>query len=138
VLRVSRYPSLLAPVLLACGGDETTGPTMASVAGNYTATTFTATDANGTIDLLAGGASITATLNADGTTTGALHVPAAFNNGTPVDEDLTGTWTLTNGQVVFTQTADTFLPDLTFNVQGNRLEGVGAFAGTTLHVVLTK
>jgi len=76
VLRVSRYLSLFAPVLLACGGDETTGPTMASVAGNYTATTFTATDANGTIDLLAGGASITATLNADGTTTGRPRTPS--------------------------------------------------------------
>jgi hypothetical protein len=86
---------------------------------------------------LAGGASINATLNADGTTSGTLHVPAALNNGTPIDEDLTGTWSLTNGQVSFHPTAATFLPDLAFTVHGNQLEGTGAFGGTTLHVVLT-
>jgi hypothetical protein len=111
---------------------------MASVAGTYTATTFTATSPGGTTDLLAGGASISAILNADGTTSGTLHVPAALNNGTAIDEDLAGTWTLSNGQVGFHQTADTFLPDLAFTVHGNQLEGTGAFGGTTLHVVLTK
>jgi hypothetical protein len=84
----ARWLNLLAPLLLACGSDST-GPTIASVAGTYTATTFTATRSTGTTDLLAGGATVTATLNPNGTTTGSLHVPAALNNGTPVDQDLT-------------------------------------------------
>ena len=128
---------MFLPLLVACGGDST-GPTMNTVAGSYAATTFTATDATGTTDLLAGGASIAATLNADGTTTGALHVPAALNNGTPIDEDLTGTWALDGTAVTFHQTGGTLLPALTFAVHGNQLEGSAAFSGTTLHVVLSK
>jgi hypothetical protein len=40
--------------------------------------------------------------------------------------------------VIFHQTAATFLPDLAFTVRGNQLEGLGAFGGATLHIVLTK
>ena len=137
MIRVARWLRLLAPLLLACGSDST-GPTIASVAGTYTATTFTATRSTGTTDLLAGGATVIAMLNPNGTRTGSLHVPAALNNGTPVDQDLTGTWGLTGGQVIFHQTAATFLPDLAFTVRSNQLEGFGAFGGATLHIVLTK
>lgn len=127
-------------VLAGCGGGptESTSPTMSSVAGSYTATTFTAANGTGMSDLLAAGASVSAVLNVNGTTTGRLVVPAAATGGTAIDEDLTGTWTLANTQVTFSQSADTFLRDLVFTVSGNTLVGNGAFSGTTLHVVLTK
>lgn len=127
-------------VLAGCGGGPTdsTSPTMSSVAGSYTATTFTAANATGTSDLLAGGASVSAVLNVNGTTTGRLVVPASVTGSTAVDEDLTGTWALANTQVTFNQSGDTFLRDIVFTVSGNTLVGNGAFSGTTLHVVLTK
>jgi hypothetical protein len=92
----------------------------------------------GGVDLLAAGASVTAVLDANGTTTGHLLVPAAVTGTTAIDEDLTGTWTLANNQVTFNQSGGTFLRDVVFNVSGNTLVGNGAFSGTTLHLVLSK
>jgi hypothetical protein len=131
-------PWVMAAVMVAGCGSDSTSPTVASVAGSYHATTFTATNGSGAIDLLAAGASVTAVLDANGTTTGHLLVPAAVTGTTPIDEDLTGTWTLANNQVTFNQSADTFLRGVVFNVSGNTLVGNGAFSGTTLHVVLSK
>jgi len=127
-------------VLAGCGGGPTdsTSPTMSSVAGSYTATTFTAANGTGTSDLLAAGATVSAVLNVNGTTTGRLVVPAAATGGTAIDEDLTGTWALANTQVTFNQSGDMFLRGVVFTVSSNTLVGNGAIGGTTLHIVLTK
>ena len=42
------------------------------------------------------------TLNADGTTTGRLHVPAGVGGPDAIDEDLSGTWSLSGTTVTFT------------------------------------
>src|SRR5688572_27608098 len=83
----------LAVALAACGDDDGGfSPTMEDVAGSYTASTFTLSS----VDLLALGATVTATLNADGTTTGRLFVPGLAGND-DIDEDLEGTWSLSGG-----------------------------------------
>lgn len=122
---------------LACG-DDPFNPTMDNVAGSYTATTFTLTTVVGEINLLAGGAAVTLTLATDGSTTGRLFVPDGGIGGSDLDEDLTGTWSLTDDTVTFEQSAATIIPDVQFVATANRLTGEGTFSGGTLRLVLTK
>jgi hypothetical protein len=125
--------------LLACGGDGTPfSPTVENVAGNYQATTLTATEASVTTNLLSLGTSLTVTLNQDGTTTGRLFAPGLGAGGADFDVDLAGTWTLTSNTVTFDQPGDTFVRDIPFTAERNRLRGEGVFGNVTIRAVLTK
>ncbi len=121
-------PSLGAAALIlslfACGGDSFS-PTEETVAGSYSAATFTAT--SGAV-----------TLAADGTTTGRLLVPGSGEVGEDLDENLTGTWTLDGSTVTFSQTADTFIRDAPFTAGRDRLTGEGTFDGQTIRLILIK
>jgi hypothetical protein len=128
----------LAIGLAACGDDDSFSPTVETVAGSYTATTFTLSSAVGTINLLGAGATVTVVLEADGSTTGRLFVPGGDDDGSDLDQSLEGTWTLTGDTVTFDQTADTFLPEVQFTATANRLTGEGSVSGGTLRLVLTK
>lgn len=136
LLRHSLVLALAAGVLAlgACG--ETTGPE--SVAGQYTATTFTVVESGNTTDVLAAGGSLTITLTTSGTTTGQLIVPASVTGGSPLVASMDGTYTLTNGVVILSQSADTFVRDMPFTVQGKTLTGSSIFSGVTVSVVLTR
>jgi hypothetical protein len=128
----------LVTALAACGDDDSFSPTVETVAGSYAASTFTLSTSIGTINLLAGGATITVTLASDGSTTGRLFMPGADEDGSDLDEDLSGTWTLTGDTVTFDQSADTFIPDVEFTATSNRLTGEDNVSGGTLRLVLTK
>jgi hypothetical protein len=125
-------------LVLACGGSEGFSPTEESVAGTYQAGTFTVTSAVGTTDLLAAGASVDVTLAADGTASGRLFVPGAGEDGADLDEDLTGTWTLSGDTVMFVQTAATFIRDADFIAGRNTLTGEGTFGSLTVFLQLIK
>ena len=107
------------------------------MAGDYHATTLTATQATGTINLLLNGGALTLSLHQDGTTTGHLFVPGAGEGGADVDLDLPGTWTLTRNTVTFASDADTFIRDMPFTPELNRLRGEETFGDFTIRVVLT-
>ena len=124
--------------LAACGGGDGFSPTVDTVAGSYSAATFTAGSAVGTVDLLAIGALVSVTLEPDGTTTGRLFVPGGAEDGGDLDEDLTGTWSLSGSTVTFSQTADTFIRDAEFTATRDRLTGEGVFGDLTIRLVLTK
>ena len=128
----------LALALAACGDDEAFTPTPDDVAGSYSATTFTLTSGDGEFDLLAFGASVTATLDPDGTTTGRLYVPGGDEDGGDLEEDLTGTWTLGGSTVTFTPNESTVITDVDFAVGPNTLTGEGTYQGGVLLLVLTK
>ena len=81
---------------------------------------------------------VTLDLATDGTTTGRLFVPEGELDGSDLDADLTGTWSLTDSTVTFEQSADSFIPDVDFIASSNRLTGEGTFSGGTLLLVLTK
>ncbi len=136
IRRVSMLDLALGAV--ACGDVDPFNPTVETVAGSYTATTFELSSVVGTINLLAGGATVTINLAGDGTTTGRLFVPEGNTDGSDLDEDLAGTWSLTDSTVTFEQSADTFIPDVAFVASANRLTGEGTFSGGTLRLVLTK
>lgn len=124
--------------LFACGEGTPFSPTVENVAGSYQATTLTATESGITADLLLLGASLTVVLNQDGTTTGRLLAPGLGQNGADVDEDLAGTWTLEGSTVNFDQPGDTFVRDVPFTAEPNRLSAEGTFDGVIIRVVLTK
>jgi len=138
MLRLGLRPAMLALALglLACGGDNL-APTMDTVAGTYTATTFTITSTTPPTDALAAGVTVTLTLAPNGTTSGRLFVPGADDGG-DIDEDLTGTWSLSGRSVTFNQSANTFIRDAVFTVGANRLTTEGTFGDTSLRLVLTK
>jgi hypothetical protein len=111
---------------------------MSSVAGSYSATSFTVTESGGTTNILAAGGSITLTLTAAGVTSGRLFVPGGAEDGGDFDEALTGTWTLQDSTVTLEHDADTFLRDMTFTVRGQQLVGEETFSDVTVAVVFTK
>jgi hypothetical protein len=126
----------LVVALAACGDDDDGGfnPTVDDVAGSYSATEFTLND----IDLLALEATVTATLDADGTTSGQLLVPGGGVGGGDLDEDLEGTWSLSGTTVTFSPSNSTVLTDVDFAVEPNTLTGEGIYMGAVLRLVLTK
>lgn len=129
----------LALAAAACGDDDDDGfsPTVDDVAGSYTAATFTLESSQGDFDLLALGATVSATLDADGTTSGHLSVPG-LGDGPALEEDLSGTWSLSGTTVTFTPTSSTLLQDVEFTVGANTLTGDGTYQGALLLLVLTK
>src|SRR5688500_8648770 len=65
-----RIIALALTLALAACGDDNFSPTVETVAGPYTASTFTYETSEGTTDLLAAGAVVAIDLADDGTTTG--------------------------------------------------------------------
>lgn len=108
-------------------------PTSSDIVGVYAATTLTTTTSGVATDQLAAGASLTITINSDGTTTGRLVAPDAG-----FDESMAGTWTLSGNTVEFTQSADSFVRNMAFTASRNRLEGQKDFGGTVVRVIMTK
>lgn len=108
------------------------------LSGSYEASVFSLTEGGNTDDLLAQGASILLTLKADGSTSGRLFVPDGNEDGSDFDADLGGTWTLSGSQVSFDHPADTFIRDMSFEVDGTRLRGEASFDSAVLRVVLER
>lgn len=131
-----RNPMLLATLTLLVAGaacDDSTGPDRENVAGTYTATTFTTTTGGVTTDQLEDDASLDIVLFVNGTTSGSLVAPG----GSP-SESMAGTWSLSGNTVTFSQQADTFVRNMSFQVAGNTLVGDETFSGTRIQVTLTK
>ena len=86
------------------------------------------------------GSTLQITLNADGSTSGHMHLAAS--NGSPAaDFDMAGTWNESNNVVDFTQTADTFVRNMIFAVQPIAtgvldLVGDQVFSGTRVQLTL--
>ena len=135
VVVASRVSVIGVLSLLASCDDPVT---VEGLAGTYEASTFTVTQGDVTEDLLAGGASITLTLNPDGSTTGQLFVPDGDEDGSDLTADLAGTWTLTGSQVSLEHSADTFVRDMVFTAAGGRLSGEATFGDAALRVVLER
>ena len=126
---------------LGCGSDSNGPPE--DITGSYAAAQFFTTSATDQgRDELAAGSTVSLTLSGSGTTTGHLHVAAS--TGSPAfDADLTGTWARTGNTVHFTQSADTFIRNMTFTVSGvaptgTRLTGDQVFSGTRVQLTLAK
>jgi hypothetical protein len=129
--------SVLTVVAVVACSDSFT-PTIDNVAGDYSLERLTVIENSSTTDWVAAGATLTISLDTNGTTTGHLFVPGGAAGGGDFDADLAGTWTLTDGIVEFNQTADSFVRDMAFSARENRLAGDETFSGTRVIAVLTK
>lgn len=127
---------LLALLLAGAACDDDPLTPEERVSGDYRATTLLVVDGGTTLDALGIGAELDLTLRPDGTTAGRFFVPGGDDDGSDLDADLTGTFTLSDdGQVVrLDHAADTFLRDIDLMVQGDRL--VSAQGG--IQLVLTR
>jgi|SRR3954470_14117923 hypothetical protein len=130
----------IAGAIAACGSDST-APNSALV-GNYTAFQFVTTGGSGQTNQLTAGSTVQLTLNADGSTSGHMHLAATSANPAG-DFDLAGTWQEHGNVVDLTQTADTFLRDVTFTLQPFAagawdLVADQTFAGTRVQLTLRR
>lgn len=128
------------PIFSSCG-DNPVGPTVQSVSGDYTATTFTITPAGANpINALQEGFSLDISLLADGKTTGRVFIPAFLDeDGRAHEEPLRGTWRLQGSTVEFDfPNADIYVEDVPFTVDGGRLTNDYVLGGNAARLVLTK
>ena len=126
-------------VATGCSDDDSLSPSLESVAGSYTATTFLVTQQNIMADLLQLGSSIILDLATDGTVTGHIFVPNGNDDGSDLDLDLTGTWTLDGAIVRFEMPeANSFIGDIPFTAGANTLSAEQNSGGIRIQLVLTK
>jgi len=138
-------PSLLARMLLAaslligagaCRGVAEPDP----LVGTFLATTFTiSSGGTGALNVLAQGGTLGLNVANNMVTAGTLIIPASLNGGTTLTASLAGTAMRTENVVRFTQPSDTFVRNLTFTLEANRLvAATQTVAGTTYDIVLTR
>ena len=130
----------LAVLSLACG-SSTTAPSGNSAAGSYSPMLWITTGGSGQTSELQAGSTLILNLNADGTTSGHLHI-AASGSRSAVDADMAGTWTQTGTTIRISQNADTFIRNTSFEmspdpVSGWDLAGDTNFASTHIQIILT-
>lgn len=145
-VRTALTLAAFAGLLAACGDGplDPGSPSMAVVAGEYDAAdtfgalSFTTTADGETTDWLAAGARLTLTLDADGTVAGRLFIPGGDEDGSDMDADMAGTWTLSGTTVRFEQEADTFVRDMPFTYTDKVLSGDRTFSDVRVRVVLVE
>jgi hypothetical protein len=140
-LRASLLVFSLA-TLAACGDDDSTGPTPASVAGTYHATQIDLTFAGSSVvlDGIELGTAVEIVLTPQGTTTGTLIVPAVLTED-GIDEDvidLTGTYTISGNTLTFHGQGDSFIPEVPWTIGNGTLTAVRTDDEGTLQVTLTR
>lgn len=137
--RTTLLLTIICLVLVGCSDENPTQPvTRQAVAGNYAAVSFTLRENGTSTDLLAAGASVNINLLIDGTTTGRLFVPGGDDDGSDLDKDLAGTWSLAGTIVRLQHAADTFLRDLALTFADGRLTGELSSIDGTIAIVLQK
>lgn len=99
---------------VAAAGGCSTEPS--EVSGTWVATVFSVTPTGAApIDLLAAGATLTITIDADNVTTGSLNIPAGIVGAGPFSASMAGTAIVTETTLTFDQAADSFVRDLVWS-----------------------
>jgi hypothetical protein len=130
---------LAGVLLLSCGGDDSFNPTVDTTAGTYQLTTLKETQNGITLDHLALGVTAELILAADGTATGHLFAPHGAVDGSDLDTDLTGGWTLSDTTVTLSLDQDILFDDITLTVEPNQLRGNHTFTGNiAVEIVFTR
>ena len=136
----SLFVAGLSVLSLACG-SSTTAPSGNTAAGSYSPILWVTVGGSGQTSELQAGSTLMLNLNADGTTSGHLHLAAT--GARPVsDADMAGTWTQTGTTIRISQSADTFVRNTSFEmspdpVSGWDLAGDTNFASTHIQIILT-
>jgi hypothetical protein len=134
--------SIVLPALFLGCGDSTSPPADIAV-GNYIAVSFVTTGNSGVRDEIAAGSTLVLNLNANGTTSGHLHIAASGGNPA-FDADMAGTWTRAGTTVEINQSADTFVRDTPFELTPDQTGGTwdlmcdASFSGTRIQITLKR
>lgn len=73
------------------------------------------------MDVLAAGGFIEVALREDGTASGRVFVPAELADGEENDIEFAGTYTVSGNEVSFQHVEDTFIRDVVWTFEGERL-----------------
>ncbi len=103
----------------------------------YAAITWTITEAGVETNALQAGATLDLELIEDGRVSGTLFMPAAINNGANLTADMTGTYTIVQGILRFAQTADTFVREVGWDVDGQQLIASEVVDGADVLLILS-
>lgn len=121
--------------LMSCRVGDPFAPTVANMAGAYTAHALVIADTAGAIDWIDAGGSLTLTLSANGSLSGRLFLPGGAAGGGDLDEDMAGNWSLIGHTISFGQAAQTFVREMDFTAGQDRIS-VDHYFGTTLRVII--
>lgn len=130
-----------SPIPIGPGGElEVAGTWAASPAdgGEFGAILFRADTADISRDMVAEGASLVIGLHPNGATSGRIFIPANVEGVPDFDEDLTGTWRIEGGQIHLEHDADTFLRDLPFDLEDDRLVADDLVGGVRVRLELER
>jgi hypothetical protein len=134
-----RRLTFLAVALVSCTVGDPFAPTVDNVSGVYTAGRIVSADAAGVTDWMAAGGTLTLTLSSNGSLSGRLFLPGGGAGGGDLDANMAGSWLLIGHTVSFGQAAETFVRELDFLADKDRL-AADRYFGDSLRVivVLTK
>jgi hypothetical protein len=110
----------------------------AAEGGEFGAILFRADTADISRDMIAEGASLVLGLHPNGATSGRIFVPANAAGVPDFDEDLTGTWRIEGGEILLDHDADTFLRDITFDLEDDRLVADDLVGGVRVRLELER
>lgn len=129
--------STAAGALAGCRSSTEPAP----ITGTYTATTFRITPTGGnSINVLTQGGALSLTITSTNATSGVLTLPASVTGDAALTESMAGTASRVGNTVRFQQSADTFVRDLVWTVNGNTLQANNQVVGGTASfaIVLTR
>jgi len=130
---------LAGMLLISCGGDDSFNPTPQTVAGTYQLTTLKETQNGITLDHLALGVTAELILAAEGTATGHLFAPHSQEDGSNLDTDVTGHWSLSGTTVTLSLDQDLLFNGLTLTAEPNQLRGNQTVTGNiAVEIVFTR
>jgi hypothetical protein len=129
------------PVPLGPGDELALSGTYAASpgeSGEFGAIRFQADTADISRDMISEGASLVLGLHANGATSGRLLIPANVEGVPDFDVDLGGTWRLEAGEIRLDHDADTFLRDLSFEVEDDGLIADDMVGGVRVRIELER
>lgn len=136
-MRVRAMIALVSAVALAGCGE--TIDASAPIAGTYSASVFRVTPSGQSlIDVLGAGGSLAITIDGSNGVSGTLTIPASIA-GTLLTQSMAGYAITTGTTLQFTQSADTFVRNLTWTISGTTLTVTAqVVSGTTYTITLTR
>ena len=134
---MKRLKHVLA-VAAVVGCSDAFKPTTENIVGRYEVESFTADSAGTLRDLFAAGATLELIMLPFGDVVGALNVPPIPPDTATFYASLNGTWALTGNKVRFTQDGDSFVRDMDWIADKDRLSGDQTFGAVRVRVVLRR
>ena len=129
---------LVVALVAAVACSDAFKPNTETVSGIYQLQSFTTDSAGVTKDWVARGATLDLLLTPAGEVSGQLIMPGVPSDTETFISLMTGTWALTGSTVRFSQFADTFVRDVDWVADKNRLSGDETFGLVRVRIVLIK